>query len=122
MPRPNAILSIVGVLLAVPFVVLANSGGGGPALPCWEERWFNSTCTGQCGVTYTICPGTVQCDHAAQGNSKFSILTQGPYQCQDDVGGTGTCWITSHCTGGVPTSPPSTTVIIWKQSCSGTCP
>ncbi|QOJ00404.1 MAG: hypothetical protein HRU70_07845 [Phycisphaeraceae bacterium] len=121
MPRPNTILSIVGVLLAVPFVVLANAGGGGSNGRCWIETWFNSTCTGQCGVAYTICPGTVQCDHAAQGKKEYSILTKGPYPCQDYIGGTGTCWITTHCTGGTPTSPPTTTVIIWQQKCTESC-
>ncbi len=109
-------------LLAAISTAAAFAGGGG-VLECYTKVWVNSTCTGSCGGSYTICPGSVKCIKTATGKKTKVNLGVVQVTCQDYIGGTGQCTQNGfQCTGGTPVAGGSTIVTVNADDCTGACP
>jgi hypothetical protein len=113
----------ITALLVMKVFALGAWAGGGGGLTCLTKTWVNSTCSGSCGSSYTICPGAVKCVKTATGKDKKIDLGMQQIACRDYVGGTGQCTSNGfQCSGGTYLGASSTLVIVATEDCTGTCP
>ncbi len=116
---------LVGAGIAlVPLAVYADdNGGGGPFPHCLSQFWVNKSCSGSCPTLYTICPGKVMCLFTASGDTSASPFSPTSVACWDYTGGTGTCNVTTLCTGGTFFGMSTTSVTVQVQTCPNhNCP
>lgn len=127
----NAIGAVIlGLCAATPFGILAQTGqpGGAVPLPCWIPTESLHTCVSligtTCGGAWCRCPGRIRCAPAATGGRTLAGYVTLVVNCEDWIGGTGTCSGTTFCVGGLPAliQVPLCTVNISTQTCPGVCP
>lgn len=114
---------LICALVAAMSGAAAFGGGGGGVFDCFTKVWVNSTCTGSCGSSYTICPGSVKCIGSPTGTKTKVNLGMQQVTCRDYTGGTGQCTQNGMvCTGGTLVIGGSTIVTVNVDDCTGSCP